>query len=194
MFVDYYHGTRIGGLTELRPFASNGSNLKEPTVYLTTSRQLAAHYIWDYERCPFKSPMIDIRKDGILVFQEMYENALEYLYKGLSGYVYHCVGEYDHVNNAGVFTCATSREPVPVIDFEYIDDVYEYIVSHENLIYEKYEDLPQWRHDVIRGHVVRGIVKGGWLGDTSSPEYRFHKAKWPRYLREAEVLREHGLL
>ena len=67
--MDYYHGTRIGGLTVLKPFASQGTNLKEPTVYLTTSKQLALHYIWDYERSPGKSPMLDIRKDGVLVLK-----------------------------------------------------------------------------------------------------------------------------
>ena len=141
--------------------------------------------------------MLDIRKDGVLVFQEMYSGALEYLYRGLSGYIYHCVGEYDHENDAGVFTCATSKKPVPVADFEFIKDVYEYILSYEGqgkFVYERYEDLPQWRHDIIRGHVIRGIKKGNWFSDPSSPEYKFHKDKWPQYLREAEVLRDNGLL
>lgn len=195
--MDYYHGTNIGGLTELKPFASQNTNLKEPIVYLTTSRQLATHYIWDYERCPSKGPMLDIRKDGVLVFQEMYSGALEYLYKGLSGYIYHCVGEYDQVNDAGVFTCATSKKAVQITDFEFVEDVYEQIISYEKLgtfIYERYEDLPRWRHDVIRGNVIRGIKEGDWLNDASSPEYKFHHAKWPQYLREAEVLHEHELL
>ena len=178
--MDYYHGTRIGGLTVLKPFATQGTNLKEPTVYLTTSKQLALHYIWDYERSPGKSPMLDIRKDGVLVFQEMYRGALEYLYKGLSGYIYHCIGEYNHENNAGVFTCVTSKEPVPITDFEFVEDVYERIMSYEKqgtFVYERYEDLPQWRHDIIRGHVIRGIKRGNWLADKSSPDYKFHQAK-----------------
>ena len=87
--MDYYHGTTMAGLTELRLFTSAINNLKDPLVYLTTSKQLALHYIWDTKRRPVKSPMLDIRKDGILVFQEMFSNALEYLYKGLSGYIYH---------------------------------------------------------------------------------------------------------
>lgn len=195
--MDYYHGTTIGGLKELRPFASASNNIKEPTVYLTTSKQLATHYIWDYKRCQNKSPMLNIRTDGVLVFQEMYSGALEYLYRGLSGYIYHCIGEYDHENDAGVFTCATSKEPVPVTDVEFVSDVYERILSYEKqgtFQYERYEDLPQWRHDVIRGHVIRGIQRGNWLADPSSAEYQFYQAKWPKYLREAEVLHEHGLL
>jgi len=195
--MDYYHGTIIEGLTQLLPFDSGGSNLKEPVAYLTTSKQLALHYIWDYNRCPYKSPMLDIRKDGVLVFQEMYSNALEYLYKGLSGYIYHCVGEYDHENDSGIHTCAISKEPVPVSDFEYIEDIYESILFYEKqgtFIYERYENLPRWRHDLIRGHVVREIKYGGWLQDKTSDMYRFYMTKWPQYLKEAEVLYEHGLL
>jgi len=195
--MDYYHGTTTEGLTQLLPFDSGSSNLKEPVVYLTTSKQLALHYIWDYSRCPYKSPMLDIRKDGVLVFQEMYSNALEYLYKGLSGYIYHCIGEYDHDNDSGVQTCAISKKPVPVSSFEYIEDVYERILSYEKqgtLIYERYEDLPRWRHDVIRGHIIRGIKHGGWLHDKTFDKYKFYMAKWSQYLREAEVLNEYGLL
>ena len=195
--MDYYHGTTIGGLTLLLPFASAGNNLKESVVYLATSRQLALHYIWDYERSPQRGPMLDIRKDGVFVFQEMYSNALEYLYKGLSGYVYHCIGEYDHDSNPGVATSAISKEPVPIVDYEFIEDVYESIMEYMEqgkLIYERYEDLPQWRHDVIRGHVIRSIKRGKWLNDKLSAEYKFHQDKWPNYLREAEVLFQHGLL
>jgi hypothetical protein len=195
--MDYYHGTTTEGLTQLLPFDTGSSNLKEPVVYLTTSRQLALHYIWDYSRCPYKSPMLDIRKDGVLVFQEMYSNALEYLYKGLSGYIYHCVGEYDHDNDSGVHTCAISKEPVPVSGFEFVEDVYEQILSYEKqgkFIYERYEKLPQWRHDIIRGIVVRGIKNGEWFHDKTGEKYLFNMAKWPQYMKEAEVLHQHGLL
>jgi hypothetical protein len=141
--------------------------------------------------------MLDIRKDGVLVFQEMYSNALEYLYKGLSGYIYHCIGEYDHDSNPGVATSAVSKEPVPIADCEFIEDVYESIMEYERqgkLIYESYESLPQWRHDIIRGHVIRGIKRGNWINDKLSADYIFYKDKWPKYLSEAEVLHAHGLL
>ena len=195
--MDYYHGTTIEGLAQLKPFDTGTSNIKKPVVYLTTSRQLALHYIWDYRRCPFKMPMLDIRKDGVLIFQEMFGNALEYLYKGLSGYVYHSVGEYEHENDSGVHTCAISKEPVPVTDFEFIEDVHSEILSYEGqgkFIYERYENLPQWRHDVIRGHVIRATKNGGWFDDKDSEKYRFYLAQWPQYIKEAEVLNQHGLL
>lgn len=195
--MEYFHGTIVGGLTELKPNASPFSNLKEPVVYLTTSRQLALHYIWDGERIGVKMPMLDIRKDGTIVFQEMFSGALEYFYKGVSGYIYRCAGDYEINPDTGVHTCATSRAPVPVTDFEYIQDVYGSIVSYGaqgTFLYEKYEDLPQWRVDVIRGQIIRFIKRGGLLNDSAHPSRRFIQEKFPQYWKEAQALNEHGLL
>jgi hypothetical protein len=195
--MDYYHGTTYERLTELKPFSSPYSNLKEAVVYLTTNRQLALHYIWDYSRIGIKWPMIDVRPDGILVFQEMFSGALEYLYKGLSGYIYHCVGNYKINQNVGVPACITSSEPVPVVDCEYIDDVYEKIMEYEKegrFVYEKYEDLPQYRHDIIRGIIYRCIKRDNLLEDSAHPCNNFFKEKFTQYWEEAEVLHKNKLL
>ncbi len=81
---------------------------------------------------------------------------------------------------AGVHTCATSREAVPVTDFEYIEDVYESIVSYAGsgrFVYERYEDLK----------------RGNLLNDPDSPGCRFVREKFPQYWKEAQVLDAHGL-
>lgn len=43
--MEYFHGTIVKGLSELKPKASPFSNLKAPVVYLMTNRQLALHYV-----------------------------------------------------------------------------------------------------------------------------------------------------
>ena len=195
--MDYYHGTSIKGLTELRPFSSEYSNLKEAVVYLTSNKQLALHYIWDYSRHGIKSPMLDIRSDGTLVFQEMFSGALEYFYKGVSGYIYHCVGNYDSNKETGVPTCFTSNEPVPIIDFEYIDDLYEKIKEYEKkgtFIYEKFETLRPYRHDIIRGIIYRMIKKDNLFENIRHPNYKHFQEKYSKYWKEAEVLNNNGLL
>ena len=191
--MDFYHGTTVGGLSVLQPFASENTNLNEPVVYLTTNKQLAIHNIKDRR----ESPMLKICVDGKLIFQEMFNSALELLYKGKSGYIYHCIGDYEINKNVGVMYTATSKKPVPVNDCEFIDDVYEKIMEYEKtgmFIYEKYEDLPQWRHDIIRGWIMKWIKRGNLLNNSEDPEYKKFSERWPKYLREAEVLRKYDLL
>ena len=185
--MDYYHGSIIPHLTELRPFEGKENNLKRPYVYLTTNPQLAIHYIRDKSRL-WISPTLDVREDGVLVYQEMFSNALEYMYKGVSGYVYRVSGDYGIDTVPGVRFAAVSDEPVPIIDSKFIPDVYDAILSFADdgkFIYEHYEDLPQWRHDKIREWVLKWIKDGDWISKPQEPMARFYQEKWPEYWLEA---------
>ena len=191
--MDFYHGSKIGGLIELKPFPLENINFPEPVVCLTTNKQLALHYIKDTT----ESPMLNICDDGRLIFQEMFSGALEYLYKGKSGYIYHCIGDYEINEKIGVMYTATSKKHVPVNNCEFIDDVYLKILEYEKtgmFTYEKYENLPQWRHDIIRGIVIRLIKKGNWINDPEHIEYKKFSERWPIYLKEAIVLNASNLL
>jgi hypothetical protein len=195
--MTFYHGSSVAGLTELRPFAKPWSNLRWPLVYMTSSRQLAAHYIWDTDKYEIKSPSLDIRPDGTLVYQEMFSGALEYFYKGLSGYIYRIEGDYKYNNEVGVFTTATSAEPVPVQDSGFIADVYDHIMSYAEegkFIYEKFEDLRPYRHDIIRGIIYRMIKKDDLFNNSIHPSYKFYQEKFQQYWKEARVLYDNGLL
>lgn len=196
--MDYFHGSITGGLRELLPHASEYSNLKQPLVYLTTNRQLALHYIWDTDRLgTIKMPMLDIRADGTLVFQEMFSGALEYLYKGVSGYIYRCEGNFPLNAHSGVPSCVTSAEAVAVADCECIEDVYESIFSYAErgtFVCERYEDLPQWRIDLIRGNILRFIKRNDLLDNPGHPSRRLIEQKFPQYWKEAQVLSRYGLL
>ena len=193
--MKYYHGSTVKGLTELRPHLPFGAHLQEPLVYLTTNRQLALHYIWDTQRLGVRMPMLDIRNDGILVFQEMFSGALEYFYKGVSGYIYHCEGDYPA--DPTVPTSVTTDTVVPIVDCEYINDVYEHILEYGTqgkFIYEHYENLPQWRIDVIRGHIIRFIKRNDLIVEENHPSRKFIMEKFPQYWAEARVLHNHNLL
>lgn len=194
--MKFYHGSMVKRLKELHPHLPVGAHIQEPLVYLTSSRQLALHYIWDTERLGVKMPMIHIREDGVFVFQEMFPNALEYFYKGVSGYLYHCEGDFTVKQDSYVPTCVITGETVPIIDCEYIENVYETILGYAEqgrLIYEHYEDLPQWRKDVIRGHITRFIKRNNLLNDPAHPSKNFISEKFPEYWAEAKVLSEHDL-
>lgn len=195
--MTFYHGSATGGLTELKPFARPWSNLREPLVYMTSSRQLAAHYIWNTRQYPIKSPMLDIRPDGTLVFQEMFSGALAYFYKGLSGWIYRCDGEYESRHDAGVHTTATSPDPVPVASAEFVEDVYEHILRYAEdgrFIYERFEDLRPYRHDIIRGIIYRSIKADDLFNNPGHPNHAFYPEKYPQYWAEAKALYDHGLL
>jgi len=141
--------------------------------------------------------MLDIRPDGTLVFQEMFSGALEYFYKGLSGWIYECEGEFQYNNEAGVFTTATSATPVHIASAEFVKDVYEHILSYADqgkFIYEKFEDLRPYRHDIIRGIIYRSIKKDDLFNNPTNPNYKFIPDKYPQYWKEAKVLYDNGLL
>lgn len=186
--MDFYHGSSVKGLTILKPNLSPHSNMQKSCVYMSTSERLALHYIWDKERSVIKRPMLNIRKDGVLVFQEMFSGALEYLYKGLSGCIYHIVGDYEISDEIGVVNCAYSETPVKITDTEYIEDVYERILENGkqgNFIYEKFEELPEYRHSLIRNIVLSGIDRNKLLEDSSHPDHEFYQEKFPAYWEEA---------
>lgn len=141
--------------------------------------------------------MLDIRPDGTLIFQEMFSGALEYFYKGLSGWIYECAGDYKYNSDAGVFTTATSAAPVPVASAEFIEDVYEHIMSYaeqRKFIYERFEDLRPYRHDIIRGIIYRTIKNDDLFNNPTHPNYTFILDKYPQYWKEAKVLYDNGLL
>jgi hypothetical protein len=186
--VDFFHGSSVGGIAELLPFSSPHSNMGFPCVYLTTSRHLALHYIWDSHRCPIRMPMLDIRDNDLLVFQEMFSGALAYFYRGLKGYIYHCIGDYEITKEVGVAICAVSRAPVPVHDCETIADVYEEILSYEQrglFVYERYESLSAHRYALIHDAIIRLIKRLSLLECPESDSSRFVRSRFPEYWEEA---------
>ena len=192
-----YHGTVIPGLKELRPFSSEFTSLPDPVVYLTTSKQLALHYIWDMKRIGVKMPMLKIQPDGVLIFQEMFSGALEYFYKGVSGYIYTCQGDFPMDSRVQIPFCTASDTTVPVTEYEYIEDVYAQIMRYQErgtFVYEKYESLPQWRIDIIRGTILRFIHRNQLLIKREHAASRFVMEKFPQYWKEAEILAAHGFL
>ena len=195
--MDFYHGSVKEGLTILKPFEQVHSDLKEPCVFLTLNKQLALFYIWDLNRFPAKVPMLDISKDGVITFQEMFSGALEYFYKGLSGYIYHCIGSYELNPSFKIKSVALSKNDVEINDYEFIDDAYERIIEYEKyglFINEKYENLPQYKHDSIRGWVMRWIKANNCIKDKDSFLSKFYQDRYPKYWKEAEVLDKNNLL
>jgi hypothetical protein len=80
---------------------------------------------------------------------------------------------------------------------EFIPCVYEAVMEYRRqnkFIYEKYEELPQYRHDIIRGHFIRAVKRENLINNPQHPQYELFKEKFPQYWVEAEVLSKNGLL
>lgn len=96
-----------------------------------------------------------------------------------------------------MISCITVNQTILVYDYEWIGDVYDSIMAFAGkgtFIYEKYEDLPRWRHDVIRGIIIRNIKRNDMLNDLGHPDRKLYQEKYPVYWQEAQVLYEHGIL
>ncbi len=154
----YYHGTIVGGLTILNPFANPHSNLKEAAVYLSTNKALASIYIWNKA---YKWMTFNIREDGMPVYTESHKGALQELYDGVMGYIYTCEGDYSTDNKTGIKLAAVSYEPVVVSDCEVIRNAYTRIMEFEKsgeLIIRRFDDLTEQEHTMNR-NMVLGAIK-----------------------------------
>lgn len=176
----FYHASSVKGIKTLEPKISNhnisliyfSEKRENVLVYLSNAvEKICREKGFDYEGVWHKWASYGFDKDGILIFDEYFPNALIDTYKGVSGYIYSA----ENVNNSGdtvnIPYAVTSREPVKVSDCEYIDDAYNEIIRAEEsglIRITRYEQLSG--------------AKLKWIADTMKieyetanehPEYRF---------------------
>lgn len=126
--LTYYHGSPIGGLTELKPFLSEHG---KPYIYFATNPLVALLYAVKPVPKPFSFYPYGFDRDGHVVYSEYYENAFYDLYKDRVGYLYEC----DHLKNVDAPTqinCAyTCSEAIKVDRTTKIPDLYAYYKEQE---------------------------------------------------------------
>ena len=86
-----FHGSSVPGISNLRPFASNHD---KPYVYLTHSKILATIYAHNPMKRPNGFFTYWWDKDGVLCYDEYFENQMEEIYAGQKGFVYVCQGDF----------------------------------------------------------------------------------------------------
>lgn len=141
-----YHGSSTGGIETLRPFVSNHG---DPYVYLTHSEVLAAIYAHNPLTRPGGWFTYCWAKDGRLFYDEYFENQLEEIYSGRSGYVYACEGDFPTMEKMPWVSLST--EPVPVTTCRFIPDLYAQLLQYERegrLVIRRWQD---WRPDQKAG-------------------------------------------
>lgn len=163
--MNLYHGSKIGNLKVLRPFA-NGDD--KALVYFFDKRENTLVYLCNaVERfCkktnfPFHGKFATwgpygFDSDGVLFWEEYYPNAFAETFKGGSGYIYKVDTEiatkYGSIPSAFV-----ADVPVEVIDCEFVPDVYEEILLQEQqgkLHIRRFENMTEghrmWLENTIR--------------------------------------------
>jgi len=179
-----YHGTVVGNLKKLVPFANPHSNLKYPCVYLSTNEALASIYIWNRD---YKLMTFEIREDGMPVYNESFRGCLSEFYGGVKGYIYLCEGDFKADENTTIRHAVISEEEVAVKDVEVVEDAYERILRFEkegSLIINHFETLfdEQKRRD---RNMVLGAIKRLELLKGEHPLSEFVKEKFPALWNEA---------
>lgn len=172
-----YHGSKIGGIEALRPFMSNHGR---PYVYLTNSQVLAAIYAANPMERPNGWFPYWWSKDGKLHYDEYYSGQLEEIYRGRTGYVYTCQGDYPVLEKMP--WVYLSEGEAPVCECRVIPDLYEQLLKFEaegRLTIRRWAEHPPER----RAAFLRVIKQSLQDHEPSSPhaeEYRnFVYARFP---------------
>lgn len=125
--MTFYHGSSVGGLTELKPFLSEH---QKPYVYLSSNPVVALLYAVKPVPKPFSFYPFGFHGDKV-VYSEYFENCFEELYKGHRGFLYECE-KVENAENPTVIPCAyVCRAPVQVSRCIAIDDVFEKFMEYQ---------------------------------------------------------------
>lgn len=169
----FYHGSPVGGLTELKPSATKHFG-KPKQVCMTSLRVMALLYLIDNFEYTY-----GYDKTGQIYYEEYYPNSLQKLYQGKSGYLYVCeTGEYDGTEIPNEYV---SPNPVKILSWEYIPDAFEAIQTAANngeIILRSYEELSENTHKMVKDWYARDIKKKE-LWKTPSPYAAYLKENYP---------------
>ncbi len=154
--MKFYHGSNVPNLTCLKPFPSNH---KKPYVYLTKSKVLAAIYAHNHLTRPNGFYTYRWGKDGILRYDEYFENQLEMMYSKQTGYIYECEGEYMHIETMP--WVYLSDQEVSVHNCTEIPDLYEQLLQFEKdglLIVRRWNETSDKQKEIWKNAVKQSLA------------------------------------
>ena len=179
-----YHGTIVGGLYILKPFANIHSNLKYPCVYLSTNKALSSIYIWNKE---YKWMTFEIREDGMPIYNESFKNCLFEFYNGVKGYIYKCEANFETDENTTIKHAVISKDPVDIQEVDIVENAYERILQYEkekSLIINHYENISEEQKRKDKNMILRAIKRLDLLKG-EHPLSNFVSIKFPEIWNEA---------
>ena len=173
-----YHGSIVPNITELITNAKSHDG-KSNVLYLTDNLPYSLFYIWDSKHNLKKGKHVTCGiKNGIVYYEEQFENQLKRFYDGVSGFVY-------VVGNSDDFKQVSDRESmwfsvnkVLVCDTIYVPNVYDEIqkyVAEGKIKITKYSDMDKGKIKMLYDHISERIVRDGLLDNPESEDAVFYK-------------------
>ena len=187
----YYHGSSIGGITQLKACSSlhiTGENV----VYLTDNLPYALFYIWDtvHNGCSIKH-VTGWTKNDIAYYEEQFPDQLKTFYQGVSGYVY-CISDCAAIqaveNRNNMFYCTGDATVTKAI---YIPDVYEELLKYEaegKFVVRRYNEQSAERQNELVDFMAQGIIHDGFYAENREKR-EFMKKHFSKAWEKAELLR-----
>ena len=187
----YYHGSSIGGITQLKARSSLHST-GEKVVYLTDNVPYALYYIWDavHNGCGEKH-VTGWTKNDIAYYEEQFPDQLKTFYQGVSGYVY-CISDSEIIqavgNRKNMYYCIGD---IAVTESIYIPDVYEELLKYEaegKSVVLRYNEQSAERQNELIDFMAQGIIHEGFY-TANKEKQEFMKKHFSKAWEKAELLR-----
>lgn len=174
-----YHGSCIGGLTQLKPFLSEH---KKPYVYLSSNPVVALLYAVKPVPKPFSFYPYGFNDDKV-VYSEYFKDCFKKLYKGKSGYLYECEVN-ESVENPTAINCAyTTESPVKVRSSFEIIDLYEKFMEYRNdglFDIKPLDRIPQKEMDFILSDLKSTVEQHCLKNDPNNEMSKFIFENFPQ--------------
>lgn len=187
-----YHGSIVPNITELSANAKSHDG-KHDILYLTDNFAYSLFYIWDSKHNLKKGKHVTCWiKNGIVYYEEQFENQLKRFYDGVSGYVY-------VVKNSDDFRQVSDRESmwfsnnnISVSEVIYLPNVYEEIqkyVAEGKIKIISYEQVDRKRIDVLYEHISDRIIKNNLLNTPDCEDALFYRTFFSKAWEDAKKIK-----
>lgn len=175
-----YHASPVPGLAVLSPHVSNHG---KALVYLSAKKENVLVYLSNAveKYCretgfAWKGPWrkwasYGFTKDGLLLLEEYYPDAVWETYHGVSGYLYQVADHAAAIPQDDIRDAFVSSEALRVTACEFVPDAYEAIMeaaSNGQLVIRRYEEMSEGMH-----RWLEKAIQQDYASAEDHPEYRY---------------------
>lgn len=164
-----YHGTTVGGLKTLSAKSRNKD--KTPVLYLTDNWSYSLFYIRDRE-IDFVTCGVDT--DGIVHYDEKFQNQLKALYKGMTGYIYEVEADAQPTKTNGIYVTLGDAKVLRQIPIADAYDVIQEEIHKGNVSFVPFEALTEEQRELNREGMRRLLRSGHNLSVTKKEFLHLH--------------------